>query len=171
MLLYDGDGVIELSMDSTPYEVSAGRIRFKVAPSTVRDNGVFYKLTSTNPANPVRNVRVVLAQDEYNYQKDLLTEDFMTFIKQFSTIRFMDLMRTNANPISEWNQTTTYDQDTQAKSAGISIQLLAEIVKRTGRNGWINIPHKASNDYVQKLAAYLFNNIPSGRTIYVEYSN
>jgi hypothetical protein len=63
VLLYDGDGVLKLSMDATPYEVSAGRIRFTVKPSTVRDNGVFVNLIKTNPSNPVRNIRVVLAKD------------------------------------------------------------------------------------------------------------
>lgn len=91
----------------------------------------------------------------------------MTFISQFSTIRFMDLMHTNFNPVQEWNQTTRYDMDTQAQPNGISIQLLAEIVRRTGRNAWVNVPHQASDDYVQKFAAYLKDNIPSNRTIYV----
>ena len=65
----------------------------------MRDNGVIVKLLKTNPSNPVRNIRVVLAKDEYNFEKDLLTPNFMTFISEFSTIRFMDLLRTNGNPV------------------------------------------------------------------------
>lgn len=61
MLLYDGEGVLNLGMDAKPYEISAGRIRFTVTPSTVRDNGVYINLIATNPSNPVRNIRVVLA--------------------------------------------------------------------------------------------------------------
>jgi hypothetical protein len=63
VLLYDGDGILSLGFDASVYENSAGRIRFKVTPSTVRDNGVIVKLLKTNPANPLRNVRVVLARD------------------------------------------------------------------------------------------------------------
>lgn len=55
--------------------------------------------------------------------------------------------------------------------SGISIELLARIITRTGRNPWINIPHLASDDYVTKLANYLKTNLPQGRTIYIEYSN
>ena len=66
----------------------------------------------------------MLAKDEYNFQKDLLSEDFLKFINQFSTIRFMDLLHTNGNPVKFWNQTTRYDMDTQAQPNGISIQLL-----------------------------------------------
>jgi hypothetical protein len=95
----------------------------------------------------------------------------MTFMGQFSTIRFMDLLGTNGSPVQEWNQTTRADQDTQAMPSGISIELLAKIIRRTGRNAWVNIPHLASNDYVTKLAQYLKANISSNRLIYIEYSN
>ena len=67
VLLYDGEGIINIGMDAKPYELSAGRIRFTVTPTVVRDNGVYLNLIATNPANPVRNIRVVLAQDEYNF--------------------------------------------------------------------------------------------------------
>jgi hypothetical protein len=69
VLLYDGDGVINLGMDAKATQTSAGRITFTVTPSTVRDNGVFVQLLLTNPNNPVRNIRVVLAKNEYIYNR------------------------------------------------------------------------------------------------------
>lgn len=95
----------------------------------------------------------------------------MTYIKQFSTIRFMDLLHTNGNPVSEWNETTPSDFHTQATEKGISYDLVSKLIRRTGRNAWINVPHKASDDFVTKLANYLKDNIPTKRIIYVEYSN
>jgi hypothetical protein len=171
VLLYDGDGVISLAFDATVTEYSAGRIKFTVIPSTVRDNGVYVRLLQTNPANPVQNIRVILAQDEYTYNQDLLTDNFMRFITQFSTIRFMDLLETNGSPVSEWNQTTLPSQDTQAMPSGISIDLLTKIINRSGRNAWINVPHLASDDYVNKLASFLKANLSASSLIYVEYSN
>jgi hypothetical protein len=100
VLLYDGDGFIDLGFDASITEKSAGRIKFTVTPSTVRDNGVFVKLIETSPSNPVNNIRIVLEGDEYSFSKDLLTENFMKFISAFSTIRFMDLQHTNGNPLS-----------------------------------------------------------------------
>jgi hypothetical protein len=61
------------------YEFSTGRIRFRVTPSTVRDNGVLVRLLQTNHANPVKNIRVVLARDEYNFEVDLLSANFKTY--------------------------------------------------------------------------------------------
>lgn len=100
VLLYDGDGIIELGFDAAITQQSAGRIKFTVTPSTVRDNGIYVKLLKTNSSNPVKNVRVVLEGDQYNFAKDTLTENFMKFISQFSTIRFMELQRTNGSPLS-----------------------------------------------------------------------
>jgi hypothetical protein len=60
VLLYDGDGVIQLGFDATVTEYSAGRIKFIVTPSTVRENGVYVRLILTNPNRPVQNIRVVL---------------------------------------------------------------------------------------------------------------
>jgi hypothetical protein len=44
-----------------------------------------------------------LAKDEYNFATDLITQNFMTFMNQFSTIRAMDLLGTNGSPVKEWN--------------------------------------------------------------------
>jgi hypothetical protein len=63
VLLYSGDGTILLGFDATTTSVSPGRITFTVTPSTVRDNGVYVHLISTNPNKPVNNIRVVLARD------------------------------------------------------------------------------------------------------------
>lgn len=63
VLLYDGGGVITLGFDASATEISAGRIKFTVKPSTVRDNGIYVQILQTNPSNPVQNIRVVLAQD------------------------------------------------------------------------------------------------------------
>ena len=119
----------------------------------------------------MKNIRVVLEGDEYNFSKDILTENFMRFISQFSTIRFMDLQHTNGSPLSEWLQNTPDDFHTQATPKGISMNLIAKIIQITGRNAWINVPHLASDDYINKFAAFLKTNIPLNRTIYVEYSN
>jgi hypothetical protein len=49
--------------------------------------------------------------------------------------------------------------------------LLTKLIKRSGRNAWINVPHLATDDYVTKLANFLNTNIPQNRIIYIEYSN
>lgn len=60
VLLYDGDGILDLGYDSSITEQSAGRIKFTVTPSTGTNNGIYLKLIETNPANPITNIRIFL---------------------------------------------------------------------------------------------------------------
>jgi hypothetical protein len=64
------------------------------------DNGVYVRLLLTNPNNPLQNITVFLENDEYNYVQDLLTENFLTFMQQFSTIRYTELLQIDNSPLS-----------------------------------------------------------------------
>jgi hypothetical protein len=170
LLLFEGEGLIALGMDAKILNYRPGRILFHVTPSTVLDNGVYVQILKVNPSNPIKNIRVVLETDEYLLDR-VITDSFVKFLEQFSTIRFMDLMHTNGNPMKEWNESTSMDSDTQASPNGISPQLVSDLINRGGRNGWINVPHLASDDYVTKFATFLRDNVAPTRLIYVEYSN
>lgn len=170
LLLFDGEGLIDLGFDATIVNYRPGRILFHVVPSTVRDNGVYINILKTNPSNPIKNIRILLEEDEY-LEQELLTDSFREFMKQFSTIRFMELSRTNGSPNINWADNNLLTQDTQSGPNGICPDLVVELLRRTGRNGWINIPHMANDDYVTEYATLLFNKIPENQLIYVEYSN
>ena len=58
-LLYDGEGIIDCSMDVDGMrQMEAGRAEIDLKPSTQGNNGLFCTVERTNPANPVRNIRV-----------------------------------------------------------------------------------------------------------------
>ena len=171
ILLYDGEGVINIGFDAKITNRRAGRIELTAIPSTVRDNGVFVSILKTNPKNPIRNIRLVNKKDEFNYEKDLLNDSFKEFLKPFSSIRFMDLLHTNGNTIVTPEDETLPDQDTQARPNGINSDILIKIVKYSGKSPWMCIPHKANDDYVKKIATKLKERLPKHLTIYVEYSN
>lgn len=46
-----------------------------------------------------------------------------------------------------------------------------KLVNKLNVNPWINVPHMATDDYVQNLAAFLKENIDPKLVIHVEYSN
>ena len=60
VLLYDGDGILDLGYDASITEQSAGRIKFTITVSSGTNNGIYLKLIETNPANPISNIRVFL---------------------------------------------------------------------------------------------------------------
>lgn len=171
VLIYDGDGVIDLGMDAKIKNRRANRIEFSVVPSTQRDNGVYVSILKTNPSNPIRNIRIVNTKEEFTHEKDFVTNSFFEFMQSFSTIRFMDLMHTNGNNLETPEDETKLDSDTQAKPNGINSNLMIKISKYVGASPWICIPHKANDEYVGNLAKKLQDQIPKNLKIYVEYSN
>jgi hypothetical protein len=46
-----------------------------------------------------------------------------------------------------------------------------DIANTLNAHMWINIPHKATDDYIDSLATYILNNLNSNLNVYVEYSN
>jgi hypothetical protein len=112
-VLWEGEGVVSFSMDvDVPRYVDAGRAEVKLAPSTLGNNGLYLTIERTNPANPVRNIRVLMPGF------DAATEAAMPFhplllawLKDFGVIRFMDWMVTNHAVLPKtWAERPTGEQ-------------------------------------------------------------
>ena len=60
-VFYDGDGELDFGMDSSIIINSSrkGKMKIQVSLSLGLNNGVFMKLKKTNPANPLRNIRII----------------------------------------------------------------------------------------------------------------
>lgn len=132
-----------------------------------------------NTVSGVRNVK--LLRPGYTDDSQLFTQEFLDFLEPFSTIRFMDYLSANGQnsrndptPI-EWENRKTPQHASQAatidKAIGGCWEYLVELLNKTQKDGWINIPYNASDDYVTKLANFLKENVDDGINIYVELSN
>jgi len=94
----------------------------------------------------------------------------------FGILRFMETASTNGSPVAEWGERTSKEYATQqrqlnGRDAGMAWEYIIEIANQTGTDPWINIPHKASEEYIRNLALLFKNNLNSDRKIYLEYSN
>ena len=76
----------------------------------------------------------------------------------------MDFVQTNNNPIAEWADRTQPTDATQTKvavpgdlqaSKGIAWEYAIDLANAVHKNVWVNIPARASDDYVRNLAALL----------------
>jgi hypothetical protein len=97
-VLWEGDGVVTFSMwDVETFRyVEAGRAEVKLKPSTNGDNGLFVIIQRTNPDNPVRNIRVLMPGfDELTEAAMPFHPRFLTWLKDFGVLRFMEWMATN----------------------------------------------------------------------------
>jgi hypothetical protein len=86
-----------------------------------------------------------------------------------SVIRYMDWMQTNASPVVNWSDRNTSFYQTSA--AGVNYENIVALSNYTKADAWINIPVKASDDYVRNLAKFLKANLNPTLNVHVEYSN
>lgn len=140
-------------------------------------------ISFSNTSGGVRNVK--LLRPGYN-GSDIFTKSFLEAIKPFSTIRFMEFLKTNEqngsyerdecfeDPIcwKDRKRVTDASQITDIHGRkGGAWEYIVALCNLTGKDAWINVPYNAEEDYMIQLANFLKENLRDDCNIYVEYSN
>lgn len=173
-VLYDGDGVLSFSMDVQTVYRSVGRIEIYVQPSTGLNNGIFLMIERTNPADPIRNIRVIMPGYEDKYEKFPFNPFFLENLRPFKTLRFMEWMHTNVDVFSgEWSDRTVLNVNARGfvGNAGVSLEYMVLLANTLGTDAWFNIPHRATDDFVRRFAEYVKTHLRPDVKVYIEYSN
>lgn len=168
-VLYDGDGKIRFGMQGVEIASEApGRLTINVTP---KDHGIFLQIRETNPANPIRNIRVLLPGHEKTYMTQPFNPTFLKRLAQFRVIRFMDWGRTNNSDQVEWSQRPTPQGITQTGPGGVAIEHMIQLANQLKADPWFTIPHQASDDYMRQFAKLVRERLDPSLKVYVEYSN
>ena len=162
-VLYDGQGTIDFNFNSASVvSRSPGRMVVNVVPSNI---GVFLKVTGTNEADPIRNIRFLMPGTEATYKTQPFNPEFLETLEKFKTLRFMDWMGTNNSSLQNWADRT------QPGQKGVALEEMITLSNIQHSNPWLTIPHLASDDYVRQLATMVRDRLDPTLKIYVEYSN
>ncbi len=135
------------------------------------NGGVVLEIERSLVGNPIRDVKFIFPQYVNTYQSQTFTTEFLNFVKDFQSIRFMDWLRTNDSPVKTWNERTLPAHYTQTKNSGVAWEYIIELCNTAQKDAWINIPHQATDDYIQQLAILLKEKLNPKLKIYLEYSN
>ncbi|HLU39360.1 MAG TPA: hypothetical protein VK081_08230 [Planctomycetota bacterium] len=166
IVLWDGDGDLELLDDARPVAVERNRIDIDVTP---RD-GIRLRIIRTNPNDPVHNIRVIPAGFLSTYETQPFHPQFLANWRGFKLLRFMDWMRTG-EPIAEWSERPTPDYYSQATSRGVAVEYMILLANLLDADAWFCLPHLASEDYARQLGRTVAQGLEPGRRVYLEYSN
>ena len=101
----------------------------------------------------------------------LFTRAFIDHVQRFGTLRFMDWLRTNNNPVTSWSTRSDPRRTHYNSSKGVPWEHIVALSNQTGQDIWINVPVAATDDYVRQLAKLLKDTLNARNKIYVEYSN
>ena len=144
-------------------------------------NGVFEMTIETSDINdPIRNVRVLMPGTESTYEMEPFNPVWLEKVLTFQTIRFMDWGQTNNwgetdgwnDPsLFDWTDRSQMDHYTWAYEKGVPYEMMVQLMNDFDLDGWVCVPHRASDNYMSEMAIYFRDNLETNRHLTVEYSN
>ncbi len=174
IVLYDGEGTIEYGFAATKI-ISESRLgRNVIQVDETKKGGILLTITETDPnktGNYIRNIKVVEAKQESLFnQGEIFNPLFLEKTKPFSTLRFMDWMKTNNSIEQEW-QNRPKIGDNSYFLKGVPIKIMVALANNLEKDAWFNMPHQGTDEYMTNFAQLVKKNLDRDRKIYVEFSN
>ena len=192
--LSTGDATISnQSYNSSTNITSADLIISSSTNSQLFINFTNTKRTSTSATNTgvtnVKLMRPISAGSSQSYASTaVFNTEYINQLAPFKCIRGLGWSAINSCGDSLWSDRTLWTHASQSPPAlpgrtygwegrGASWESLIMFANETGKDLWINIPHKATNDYITNLANLIKNGnshvapLRSDVKLYVEYSN
>jgi hypothetical protein len=166
--LFDGTGELEFSNAGQGKQVGPNRYDVDVDPGR---GFVALRVRKTDPKNPVRNIRFVMAKYLDTYQKEPYLPEFVNRYKGFQVIRFMDFQKTNNSKEEKWSDRPRVDDATFGGVKGVPVELCVQLANSLNADAWLCLPHKADDDYVRNFAKVVKDKLDPKHKVYVEYSN
>ena len=169
---YEGSGQLSYSLAGklNPLALTVpGTDALVVTPA---EPGIQLCITQTDPANPVRNIRLYPASWEARVQAgEVFSPDFLARLQGFSAVRFMDWQRTNNSTQSDFAKRALPTDARYTSERGVPVEVMVDLANRLKAQAWFNMPQPATDAYVSAFAAMVRDRYATTLPVYVEYSN
>ena len=172
-VFFEGKGEVQLDFDAERTSLEhdgVGEARF-TADVTPSDSGIMVRILASDPANPVRNLRVIMPGFVDTYATQPFHPRFLERLQPFAVLRFMDWGATNNSELARWSERTLPQHRTQHGHGGVAFELMAQLCNTLDKDAWVCVPHKAEPAFVRELARLLGAQLKPGLKVFVEYSN
>lgn len=199
VVLYDGTGVLSYGHGVEAVSQSPNRDLIRLHKGEDGEINASLVIESMEEADPIRNIHILppggICQDnpyqrvfaqadcasgaaylpfELYYTSIRFTPEYLNYLKDFSTIRFMAMSGITRNPESHWPerpnlQEATWGGGYGARGAPLEIQV--DLANRMQADAWFNLPHAADDDYIRNFATYVRDHLHPQARVYVEYTN
>ncbi len=175
-LTFDGKGSVEIvdGVDKPQVFTQNGGLGTPSNVTVSADSGLglLIAITSSDPTDYVKNIRLVMPGEQNTYQTQPFNPQYLNALQPFSYLRFVDAMQINSATQQvgmTWANETPITYRTQTKSTGISIQYMVDLCNTLNKDMWVNMPVGAASTYVSNFASYVAANLNPGLKVYVEY--
>ncbi|MFC3614319.1 hypothetical protein ACFORG_11150 [Lutimaribacter marinistellae] len=169
VLSFDGKGIVEVTGRARNVRYGNQQVSFDFAPG---DGSVDIRIQRTDLGGDyVRNIRVIKEENLAIYEAGAVFNPiWIDHVMGFDVYRFMNWMQTNGSTQSEWRDRPKPGDYTWGRN-GVPVEVMVELLNRTGADGWFNMPHLATDEYMQRFAEIVRDTLWVEQKAYVEYSN
>jgi hypothetical protein len=168
VVLYDGEGDLDVWGDASVVSKSPGRMEINVTHGA----DIFtLDIKTSTLGNHVRNMRVLLPGTENTYQTNPFSAEWLEKLEPFKALRFMDWGYTNNSTMRDWSQRTRLEDYTWTQKSGVPYEMWTTVCNLKGADAWVCVPHGASPEYIAQMATHFRDNLHPDLKIYVEWSN
>lgn len=180
-ILFDGTGSLGFwgGLENITL-TSSNRITFDLSNSG--NNVIEITIDESLADDPVRNIRVLIPGSETTYQTEPFNPIWLNQALNFQSFRFMDWGRTNnwgqenswewdTPHLHAWEERQQMDYYTWATPKGVPYEMMIKLMNDYQVDGWVCVPHRASDDYIRSMAQLFKDHLNPERKLTVEYSN
>ncbi|MDX5358928.1 MAG: hypothetical protein LPK12_14455, partial [Rhodobacterales bacterium] len=168
VLLHEGRGTLQIDGRARVISRAPGRAEFDFSPG---DGSVLLTIAATDPADPIRRIRVVRADRLARLEAgEVFNPDWLARISGTRLVRFMDWMRTNGSTLSALADRPQPPDYTWARN-GVPVEIMVMLANELKADPWFTLPHLATDDLVRFYAQAVHDGLAPGLTAHVEYSN
>jgi hypothetical protein len=164
-VFYKGKGKVTFNAAKT---VSSEPGKMIIEPD--RPHGIFLQIRETDPADPIRDIRVVMPGHETTYETQPFRPGFLDLWRGVTCIRFMDWQHTNNSTLAKWADRPTLEDATWTVK-GVPVEVMIDLANELDADPWFCMPHLADDDFVRQFATLVKQKLEPERKVYVEYSN
>lgn len=189
IVLYDGEGVLSYHLGARKIENLSKKGRDVV---NMGEGSFLIRIEQTNENDYIRNIRVIkpggicddnpyqLAMDETSCvfkftpfeeidKTQIFHPTFLNELKHYSVIRGMVMQETPQNTHKTWQDRPKLSDASYSSENGVPFEILVTYANLTNTDMWVNIPAHADDEYVAKMAQYIFANLNPKRKVWTEY--
>lgn len=168
---FDGQGKVDLTGRARAVRYDAGELWFRYEPG---EGMVGIKISETDPEGTgdyIRNISIVHENDVARFDAgEIFNPRWTAIIQDMGLLRFMDWMQTNDAQVFHWEERPSR-RDYSYMRRGVPLEVMLRLANELDAHPWFNMPHTASDAYVQGFAMTVKAELDPELTAYVEFSN
>jgi hypothetical protein len=168
VLTWAGNGTLKVEGRAQVVSATPGRLLFDYTPG---EGTVLLTIGATDPADPIRAIRVVREDREAMLDGGaIFNPDWLARIRGARMVRFMDWGLTNDSTVATVAQRAKPSDYTWAR-VGVPPEIMVALANELNADAWFNIPHLADDALIADWARIAHDGLKPGLHAWAEYSN